>query len=241
MFSLRDRAVPAYTEFYVGGGWTAAEDSNAVTVSCSATGEVLGSFPAATEADIDRAVDAAKRALADPSGWSAWSADERALAMERLAVAVERRGEEMAQLIARGCRGRTSRRCDQHSPSRSRGGCLLGCPSRHQQGLVHGIDGGGPHGGCTVRIAAAPRHAGASPSGTALPALTAARWPVQAGGAAVERRTMRVGESEMRLEGRCRSAMRSSRSRAASRPICRPPWSTLVREAVPSAARTVLS
>jgi aldehyde dehydrogenase (NAD+) len=101
MSSLRDRAVPAYTEFYVGGGWTAAEDSNAVTVSCSATGEILGSFPAATEADIDRAVDAAKRALADPSGWSAWSADERALAMERLAVAVERRGEEMAQLIAR--------------------------------------------------------------------------------------------------------------------------------------------
>ena len=89
------------TDFYVGGAWIEAEGSGAVTVHCSATGERLGSFPAATEADIDRAVDAAKRARADPSGWSAWSADERALAMEQLAAAIERRGEEMAQLIAR--------------------------------------------------------------------------------------------------------------------------------------------
>jgi acyl-CoA reductase-like NAD-dependent aldehyde dehydrogenase len=77
------QAEAAYTDLYVGGVWIKADGPSAVTVQCSATGERLGRFPVATEADIDRAVDAAKRARADPSGWSAWSADERALAMEK--------------------------------------------------------------------------------------------------------------------------------------------------------------
>ncbi len=99
--AIGSSVMSTYTDFYVGGTWIRAEGSGAVAVHCSATGEALGSFPAATEADIDRAVDAAQRAHADASGWPAWSADERALAMERLADALERRGEETAQLIAR--------------------------------------------------------------------------------------------------------------------------------------------
>ncbi|MFL6126010.1 aldehyde dehydrogenase [Actinophytocola sp.] len=96
-----DQATARHSSFLIGGTWTAAEGPDVVTVSCSTTGEALGAFPDATEADIDHAVAAARRALADPSGWSIWSPDERALAMERLAAAVERRGEAMAQLIAR--------------------------------------------------------------------------------------------------------------------------------------------
>ena len=96
-----DETTATYTRFYVGGEWTEAGGSGTVMVRCSATGEDLGSFPSATPADVDGAVDAARRALADPSGWPAWSADERALAMERLADALERRGEKVAHLIAR--------------------------------------------------------------------------------------------------------------------------------------------
>ena len=90
-----------HADFYIGGEWVEAESSRVTTVTCSATGESLGGYPVATNADVDRAVVAARRGLADPSGWSVWSADERGRAMERLADALERRGEEIAQLIAR--------------------------------------------------------------------------------------------------------------------------------------------
>ena len=60
-------------------------------------------------------------------------------------------------------------------------------------------------------------------------------------GGPVVRRTTRVGESLTWADGRPRSAIRSSSSRAALAPIWRPAWSTLVSEIGPKAANVVLS
>ena len=62
-----------------------------------ATGEVIAHAPLSTAEDVDRAVDAAHRAF---PAWSATTPAERALALLKLAEAVEEHGEELAELEA---------------------------------------------------------------------------------------------------------------------------------------------
>ena len=66
----------------------------------ASTEEPIGSVPEGTNADIDAAVAAARAAFEDPTGWSSWSAEERAQAIERLAGALESRGEETARRVS---------------------------------------------------------------------------------------------------------------------------------------------
>ncbi len=51
-------------------------------------------------ADIDAAATAARAAFEDPTGWSSWSVEDRAQALERLAAALEARGEETARRVS---------------------------------------------------------------------------------------------------------------------------------------------
>ncbi|MCG7529095.1 aldehyde dehydrogenase family protein, partial [Streptomyces sp. OfavH-34-F] len=62
---------------FIGGAWAAAGDGTEFTTRDPATGEVLGTCAQAGPAEADAAVDAARRALADPA-WAALSAAERA-------------------------------------------------------------------------------------------------------------------------------------------------------------------
>jgi aldehyde dehydrogenase (NAD+) len=89
------------TQFYIGGRWVLSTSPAAVVVHCSTTGEVIGRYPDASRADMDAAVAAARHALTDRAGWSAWTADARASAMDALALAIERRVDPMGELIAR--------------------------------------------------------------------------------------------------------------------------------------------
>ena len=66
----------------------------------ASTEEPVGSVPDGTNADIDAAVRAARRAFEDPNGWSSWSSEDRAQALERLAGALESRGEETAHRVS---------------------------------------------------------------------------------------------------------------------------------------------
>src|SRR5579875_2583403 len=59
------------------------------------TGEVIAYAPLSSEQDVDRAVEAAERAF---EGWSTTPPGERALALIRLADAIEEHGEELARL-----------------------------------------------------------------------------------------------------------------------------------------------
>ncbi len=89
-----------YDHIYIGGQWTAPASAERIQVTEAATEESLGSVPAATEPDIDSAVDAAREAFDDPQGWAAWSPARRGEVLERFAVALEARGAETARRVS---------------------------------------------------------------------------------------------------------------------------------------------
>ncbi len=87
-------------ELFIGGDWVRPLGKDRIEVIAASTEEPIGSVPEGTNADIDAAVAAARAASHDPAGWSSWSADERAEAIERLATALEARGEETARRVS---------------------------------------------------------------------------------------------------------------------------------------------
>jgi aldehyde dehydrogenase (NAD+) len=87
-------------ELFIGGEWIEPQGSERISVIAASTEELVGSVPEGTNADIDAAVNAARAAFDDPGGWSSWSVEDRALALERLAEALESRGEESAHRVS---------------------------------------------------------------------------------------------------------------------------------------------
>src|SRR4029077_19447289 len=87
-------------ELFIGGAWTEPQGSGRISVISASTEEPAGSVPEGTNADMDAAGGAARAAFEDPSGWSSWSAEDRAAALERLAGALESRAEETALRIS---------------------------------------------------------------------------------------------------------------------------------------------
>jgi acyl-CoA reductase-like NAD-dependent aldehyde dehydrogenase len=71
-----------------------------IDVISPSTEEQVGSVPDGTEADMDAAVAAARRTFDDPTGWSSWSREDRAEVLERLADALEARGQETAHRVS---------------------------------------------------------------------------------------------------------------------------------------------
>ncbi|NWJ72703.1 aldehyde dehydrogenase [Pseudonocardia sp. ICBG1122] len=89
-----------YDRLYIGGAWVAPSASERIEVVNASTEEPIGSVPEAAEADVDRAVSAARAAFDAPDGWSSWAPQDRADAMEALAVALEKRAPEMAERVS---------------------------------------------------------------------------------------------------------------------------------------------
>ncbi len=87
-------------ELFIGGEWVAPGGSARISAIAASTEEPAGSVPEGTAADIDAAAAAARRAFEDPAGWSSWSVEDRARALERLASALEARGEEIARRVS---------------------------------------------------------------------------------------------------------------------------------------------
>jgi aldehyde dehydrogenase (NAD+) len=87
-------------ELFIGGEWTEPRGSERISVIAASTEELVGLVPDGSNADIDAAVSAARAAFDDPSGWSAWPAEDRAAALERLAGALESRAEETAHRVS---------------------------------------------------------------------------------------------------------------------------------------------
>ena len=81
----------------IDGSWVASESGAVMEATSPSTGEVIGTVPQGTRADVQRAIEAANRAR---RGWAARSAFERAAVMQRCAaLAVERR-EDLAHTLA---------------------------------------------------------------------------------------------------------------------------------------------
>src|SRR5262245_59645415 len=82
---------------YIGGEWVAPATTQTFEVISPATEEVIASVPEATEGDVDRAVEAAKAALAGP--YPRLTPAERAEYLRKLSQAIQARSVEIAGVI----------------------------------------------------------------------------------------------------------------------------------------------
>src|SRR6188474_1115926 len=80
---------------FVGGEWVDAIEGGTMEVLNPATGDVIAEVPSGTQADVDRAVEAAKKALPE---WLETTPQERSEALLKLAAAIEDNAEELAEL-----------------------------------------------------------------------------------------------------------------------------------------------
>jgi aldehyde dehydrogenase (NAD+) len=88
-----------YKELYVGGNWAAPATDRRIPIVSPHSTQTIGSTPAATEQDVDRAVEAARRAF-DAGPWPRTEPAERIAAVRRFADAYLARQEELAELIS---------------------------------------------------------------------------------------------------------------------------------------------
>ncbi len=85
--------------FYIGGQWVAPASDRRFTLINASTEEVIGTAPEGTEADMDAAVAAARKAFT-ASGWSDASPAARAAVMERFMAAIAARGDALARAVS---------------------------------------------------------------------------------------------------------------------------------------------
>ncbi len=84
------------TKNLIGGQWLDADSGRTFDTYNPSTGEVLAQVAASDKSDVDKAVAAARRALAGP--WSRMSARERGKLMFKFADLIEENSEELARL-----------------------------------------------------------------------------------------------------------------------------------------------
>lgn len=90
-------AHPIRDRMLINGEWSAASSAATFDVFNPATGEVIAKVPQASEADVDRAVQAARAALVAPA-WKGLTPYARERLICRLADLVEANADEIAQL-----------------------------------------------------------------------------------------------------------------------------------------------
>ena len=83
---------------YIGGGWVDAAGAESIDVANPATGETLAQVPMSSQADLDRAVAAARQAFPE---WRATPPVERARACFRLKNLLEERKDDLAEIVSR--------------------------------------------------------------------------------------------------------------------------------------------
>ncbi len=88
----------SHDKLFIDGEWAAPATAATIEVVSPHSEEVVGRVPEAREADVDRAV-AAARAAFDQGPWPRMTANERADLMQRLLAALQSRADEMAVTI----------------------------------------------------------------------------------------------------------------------------------------------
>ncbi|MGQ0847117.1 MAG: aldehyde dehydrogenase [Sporichthyaceae bacterium] len=88
-----------HERLYLDGAWATPSSTDTIRVVDPTTGREIGRVPEASDADVDRAVAAARRAFDDPRGWSTWEPEARADVLDRFAAAVEKRAPEIAAAV----------------------------------------------------------------------------------------------------------------------------------------------
>jgi aldehyde dehydrogenase (NAD+) len=82
---------------YIDGSWVASGGRGTIPVINSTTEETMGTIPDGVAEDVDRAVDAARRAF---PAWAATSPEERAKFCSRIAEGLAARMDEIATLVS---------------------------------------------------------------------------------------------------------------------------------------------
>ena len=95
MSTVTPQGVKSYTKLFIGGSWVEPSSDRRIDVISPVTEEVIAQVPEAQEADVDRAVEAARRAF-DEGPWPRMSPEERAEALLRVREEVEKRFDDMA-------------------------------------------------------------------------------------------------------------------------------------------------
>jgi betaine-aldehyde dehydrogenase len=90
--------ITAPLQNFIDGEFVSAAEGGTDAVLNPATGEEIAQVASSTQADVDRAVQAARKAF--DAGWSTATPGERSLALLRIADAIEERADEIAQLEA---------------------------------------------------------------------------------------------------------------------------------------------
>ena len=87
-----------YTKFYIDGAWVDPAAPKTLDVINPATEEVCGVISMGSEADVDKAVRAARKAF---DSFSQTSREERIDILERIVAEYQKRFEDMAKAIAK--------------------------------------------------------------------------------------------------------------------------------------------
>jgi betaine-aldehyde dehydrogenase len=91
-------AIRDYDRLFIGGDWVAPEGSDTIAVISPSTEEVIARVPDGTEADIDKAVAAARTAF-DRGPWPRMTPVERAEILTKVAAQLVAEMNEMAEII----------------------------------------------------------------------------------------------------------------------------------------------
>jgi len=91
-------AIHSYDRLFIGGDWIAPEGTDTIEVISPMTEEVVGHVPDGTEADIDKAVAAARTAF-DRGPWPTMSPAERAAILTKVAEQVTAEMGDIASII----------------------------------------------------------------------------------------------------------------------------------------------
>ena len=89
----------SYDRLFIGGEWVEPSSTNVIEVVSPMTEEVVATVPEAMEADVDRAVEAAKRAF-DEGPWPRMTAAERGAVLAKVSDAVRNEMGDVAELIS---------------------------------------------------------------------------------------------------------------------------------------------
>src|SRR6187200_3128317 len=92
---------PTRARMVIGGESVDAADGQTFEVVNPATGKVIATAPLGGPADVDRAVEAARRAFDDRKGWATWAAGKRGRTLAKFASLIKANTEELAQLESR--------------------------------------------------------------------------------------------------------------------------------------------
>ena len=88
-----------YLKFYIDGQWVDPSEPKTLDVDNPTTEQVSGKIAIGTAADVDKAVKAARKAFAGPSGWSVSTREERLDLLQTIAAEYQKRSADLADAV----------------------------------------------------------------------------------------------------------------------------------------------